>query len=349
MWLCLLIASATLSIASAQENASSSSGPRSQQEAQVLWKEGKESFEAKRFEDAARAFQRFVDRYPAQEETLEARHWLAKSRMALGQNDKAIAPLKAYVAALGKSEEATLGRLELGRAYLELGKFREAQLTAMETLRQKGQSSPSPAIRNLARLQQVEALLGMKKDRDAQALLQSVDQELKKGDFKKPTEGPVLAAQLTRLKILSKNRDCEKLPSRGKLDESQTAHQMQRRGTCQLEAFVQFRDLLETRQSEWIQRTSSEMQRSLRDYAATCVNPPAPRGKRSPTQLKRYQAELASLLMPECRKTFQNSLEFLSTWQAEWKDQPSAPNLAELQATRTQVEQIASTLRIPPT
>src|SRR5690242_3498514 len=64
----------------------SSTGPTSRQDADIVWKEGREAFDRGDFDTAAFQLQRLVDRYPGERGYLDAHLILGKCRIELKES-----------------------------------------------------------------------------------------------------------------------------------------------------------------------------------------------------------------------------------------------------------------------
>jgi tetratricopeptide (TPR) repeat protein len=310
--------------------AQSSVGPASREEAELLWNDGKAAFDERRYGDAAHALQRLVDRYPALPGYTRAHLLLGRARMELGQSARALAPLKHFVGANSRSLEAAEARASLARVYLSLGKPHEALLTATETLKLKKPPLP-PELRVDALLLKSQALIGLGKDLRARQALDSARAELAAAARLQPVpNATALEGHASWLGLALKTRSCARYPGPGSMNEAQAREQMDRRGSCLLEASLLYRDTLRPGDVRWADQATRDMSIAFRAYARACAEPPPPPGKRSKEQLGRYRAELVQLLEADCRARYSRALDLLRSWKPELASGPMREQLEQL-------------------
>jgi tetratricopeptide (TPR) repeat protein len=144
MWLWLLTQTALqtsalqlpnfLPAALAQET---SSGPTSEEEAAILWKDGEAAFKAEDYTKAITLLQRLIDRYPGHPGYLEAHRYVGRAYLFTHQADKSVKPFEYYIGATGDRNLALRTRIWLAEAFMELGKNHEAFLSAQEVEKAK--------------------------------------------------------------------------------------------------------------------------------------------------------------------------------------------------------------------
>ncbi len=288
--------------------AETSSGPTSPDEAEILWKEGTAALDAKDFVQAANHLQRLVDRYPGAKGYLKAHLHLGVARLEMKQAERALAPLKYYVNAAGKTPDGVIGRLELGRAYLAAGKKHEALLTAMELDRLTKLKSLG-ARRADALVFKSRALMALNRDSEARLALDAASKLASEPGAELATRGRTAETDL-ELKL----RQCEKLPGKGPVDESQLRDRIGRRGQCLVESVMLLKSTLDIGHELTATRASEEAADAWIRYFDTCSNPPRPPGKRTAAQLKTYHEELKTALVSDCLGRVSQARSLISEW-----------------------------------
>jgi tetratricopeptide (TPR) repeat protein len=288
-------------------------GPLSEQEAETLWREGKTFFDKSQFKDAAFTLRRFVSRYPSRTSYTEANLLLGRSYLELEQPEKAIAPLKYYVTALGNAHEVHAARVLLIEAYLKLERFHEAYLAAQETIKSKTNGSVATRLETM--FLEAQALVALNQDSRAAQVLESANTEL--AGLKAGQETTESLTKLKTKQIYSqlklKIRTCSRLPSSKSLDEGQVRNQMDRRGRCLSEATLFLAQSYRLGSKKDILVASNELTAAFKTYSQVCTNPPPPPGKRSRAQIKQYRAELTAALREDCKHNYSKALELLSS------------------------------------
>ena len=305
-----LLIALTFSVPVWAADSGNSSGPTSDSEAKILWREGKADFEAKKFEEAARTLSRYVDRYPSYPGYLDAQLLLGMSYLSLKQPEKALKYLKYYTEALGNSTDSMRGRLPLGQSYLLLKKFNEAYLVSEELIRFTATKTFPPGFNLKALLLKTEALIGMNRDARANQALDAFRKELKKDP---DAEASDLRAPFRFSELTLKTRSCSKFPSQGPLDEAQIRSQLIRKGDCLLEASTIFMELIRTGDEDWVKPAIPLLGSSYQSYINNCTTPPNPPGKRTAQELASYKQELTMLLKKDGRAKMDRTLEILNT------------------------------------
>lgn len=303
---------------------SSSSGPTSAEEADVLWREGNKAVEEKKWNEALISLERLVHRYPASPRWIEAHLWLGKILLNTGTPHKAITPLKTYVNAVGTTDEGIQGKLLLGEAFLNSRKFSEAFLIALELLSSKKD-------RFAALLLKTNALIGLNQDDRAILTLTSIKSDLSKiePESTNPLTLAPIKAQTAWLDLKLKTRYCARFPKKDTpSDESQTRKSFDHRGTCLLEASLLYFETLKEKNSHFSEQATHELKNSFQDFKSACKNPPPPLGKRTPKETAVYRKELIHLLNTDCQKTTLQAIDLLNSLkgklpseQVQWIDQ----------------------------
>src|SRR5690242_18744119 len=101
-------------LVSSSYGAPTSLGPTSNEEAEILWKQGQSALQNSEFQDAANSLQRFVDRYPSKPGYLKAHLLLGKALFGLGKAQESLAPFKYFISATGTRIESIEARLAIG-------------------------------------------------------------------------------------------------------------------------------------------------------------------------------------------------------------------------------------------
>lgn len=282
----------------------SSVGPAPSKDAQALLSQAKKSFTESRYHDAARLFQRFVDRHPAMPGYLDAHLYLGLTRIRLNQPGRAIEPLRYYVDATQSSTEGYRARLSLGKAYLGDQKFEEALVTTFEVL--KKASLPLP-IHLEALLLRTMAQMKLGQPQNAKKTLSSFysrSASQKNNDLKSHAKS---------LEIQLKTQECSLYPTRLAKDEGTIRNQLKRRGKCLLEALLLYKDFLHHKDPQHARFTTQLMANEFQSYRKSCENPPAPKNL-TKTQRKRFQEELSHLLKRDFQEQKEVALDLLESW-----------------------------------
>jgi hypothetical protein len=300
---------------SAGDSSAVTAGPTSDEEAAVLWKDGKSDFEHGLDEDAIPKLERLVARYPGYPGFIEAHRMLARAYLRTGQPAKAKPLLQAYIQGQGHSRSALEARLELARAELGLKLYSEALLVSVEATKLAAKAGASAAdIRAEALMLRARAQMGLGQDDRASSSVRSALTALPS-----PAPSPLAAAvRETSLKL--KLRGCARFPSRGKLTEGQVRDQLGRRGACLHGALLQFKEVLATGDTTTCDLAQSEISEAFASYWKKCRNPPPPPPvkpkDRNAQQLKTYFRELAVVLEEDCRRQITEGRSMLTGWEA---------------------------------
>lgn len=287
-------------------------GPRSEQEAALLLKNGKQALGSGQNEKAAGLLQRFIDRYPAHPEFTETLRLLGEARLKSSQPEKAIRPLRDFVEARDNTLEGLKAKLTLGRAYLESEKLSEALLITTELLNRHAKKPLAPTLHAATLLLKSEILFEKKKDSrsdDALASANSVLARLKNQTA--ASETTALKGQAHWIALKLKLRTCSKYPSAKRLSEDQAIDQLERRGVCLKEALIDYQGALEAGTEPWVEQSTQAIQEAYAAHDGICRNPPAPLSSRSSLQLKRYKQELAQKTSQGCRSKYRETLDIL--------------------------------------
>jgi len=313
----------------------SSAGPAYPEEARILWEDGQKAHQEGRHQDAVNALQRLVDRYPGYEGYLNAHLMLAKSRLELGTPKLAIAPLRYFIGASAVTNDSLQARLWLGRAYLETRQFHEAYLTSLEIQNQKNRDARVPGdMLSEALLIKGWALLGLGRVERATKTLDAAKASLT------ASSSPSVRGETPRLELELKLRGCRKLPTSKILDEAQIHNQLDRRGTCLLEALLLFHKIIEAGDPKAAKLGEDQLRTGFRSFADLCAKPPMPPAiapkNRTAKQLKQYRAELAYALQQECQKKYASALDLLTGW----KESAPAPTSEALNQLSLEIQKV---------
>jgi tetratricopeptide (TPR) repeat protein len=301
--LALQLASPLLTYAAEPE----SIGPRSEEEADFLLRDSREAFDQGRMDDAVRMLERLIHRYPAHPEMAKSQLLLGKARLQVGQPKKAIAPLLQAVEAWGNSADGTAARLPLGRAYVSAKDPRAALVTVSELTRgPAGKKAPAEVVWE-ALLIQAHAHLALNRDSDAQRDLHSVESSMATAEGAGSIVPSGLRAETHWTALQLKSRECARLPAQEAMDEGQARVQYERRGACVQEAASLAHRTASAEPDFWTAKAAASLAEVVAAYQRSCRQPPPPRGKRSPKQLKRYRQELILYLEPVCEKAIQQA------------------------------------------
>lgn len=284
-------------------------GPAIEGDAGTLWMEGRTHFGNSRYNEAATAFQRLIDRYPSARNYLEAHLLLGLTRLRLNQPEPAAESLKYYITATSVNDESLRARLALGQVYLATHKNHEALLSAMEVIKASSNLTVREPHLLEAYLNKAWALIGLNRDSHAK---QTLDAFWTKARKRQDLDN--LKTQASRIGLELKLRTCARLPGKGALAESLTRPRIKQRSSCMLETLIAFNESLSLPDDEWILASQKAVLNGFTTLAHVCANPPAPPGRRSQIQLKRYRDELVDALTKDFEETRKQAADFLESW-----------------------------------
>lgn len=297
-----------------------STGPTSTEEAHFLWKDGKSEFDNKLYRSASIKLERLIARYPGHREYLEAHCLLGRAFLELSEPEKALEPLRyCSSSAQKKGEGKVRAQLWLGRAELAALNFHEALLVAREVEKQSSRSSPDLLVQIL--ILKAQAQLELDRLARARSALASAREETQKNPQGK---SPILSSTLSELALTElrlKTHDCARLPGPGFLNELQVRNQLDRRGSCLLEALALFKDVLRLGQVAHSDQASFEVNLAFQNYSKACHKPPDPPEthpvRRTRKQLSEYRAELKAVLEKECDLKYTQASDLLKNWETQ--------------------------------
>ncbi len=315
-WQFIISIALTLNAPSSLASSPTTATSNTAEEAALLWKNGKEAFDKKAFFEAAQSFQKIVDHYPAHFNYLDSQLLLGKSYIELKKPDSAIIVLKNYIrsSSLTKQSDSYIqAKLWLGTAYIHKHLFNEAYLAALEL--EKFKLPPNFEIPRL--LLKAQSLMGKEQDPYAERTLDSAKNLLYSEGTNSAHQAPYATVNL-----LLKLKHCSKFPSPGKLDESQMIDQLNRRGTCLLEAVLIYKEILNSQSEFHIEQAQGLIQNSFSDYLKKCNLPynehVLPQGKRTKPELEKHVTELSLKLKEDYSKKQTNALDLLVSWKSKF-------------------------------
>lgn len=304
-------------VARADYVAPTSVGPAMDEASRLLWEEGRDAFGRGRYADAARALQRLVDRHAAASGYLEAHLLLGLTRLRLNEIDPAIQALRYFIEAAGWNPEALRARLSLGRAYLRAGKSMEALLVVKEILDHpaKGQpdtARPAPsAVRLEALLIKARAMMARKREVDVDRALSAFESEARRADDVQP-----LLAEYGVIRMEVKFTGCARLPGSQPISEALALSRMRSRGSCLLEAFEPFREVLRIGDREKQEVALTGLLAAFADFRKASLNPPPLPGSHGRAAARAYRKELSERLMKNYSETVERAKSILVGWKA---------------------------------
>jgi tetratricopeptide (TPR) repeat protein len=291
-----------------------SSGPTSEEEAGILWKDGEAAFKSEDYPKAITLLQRLVDRYPGHEGYLEAHRYVGRAYLFNHQAEKSIAPFQYYITATGDRNLALRTRIWLAEAYIELGKFHEALLSAQEVEKTK---DAAPELFAEAELIKARALLSLQENERAGRVYDAVRE---KTIIQSDSE---LKSQAELINLELKVRECKKLPSKTekKLGELEVRRLFARRSLCLQEALVETKNVLDPAVEAKNALTSinafKTLLRGFSEYNVAVKNPPSsPEARKlNAAQNKQYKAELVDILEQDRVKAYLDANSTVASWQ----------------------------------
>jgi hypothetical protein len=299
--------------ASAQET---SSGPTSEEEAGILWKDGEAAFKNEDYTKVIPLLQRLIDRYPGHAGYLEAHRYLGRAYLFTHQAGKSVAPFKYYITATGDRGLGLRTRIWLSEAFMELGKNHEAFLSAQEVEKAE---NPGQELFAEALLFKARALLGLNESERAGKIYDSVREKTV------VQTDPELKSQAELIELEMKVSECKKLPNQKKLDEMDVRRQFAQRSLCLEEALVQTKKVLDPAAEAKNSLTSAHAFKTIldgfEDYNKALKNPPSSPDARklSAAQNKQYKAELGDILKQDRKKAYREATSTISGWQKDEK------------------------------
>ncbi len=293
-------------------------GPKSPEEAEVLWESGNRAFTESSWEEAITNLQRYISRYPGKPHFLKSHLLLGQALLARQDFSAAAKPLRYFADATKDSGERVLGRALLAQAYLGQKKFHEAFLATQEAEKiyrkdESLQSQRDLLVRTL--IAKTQALIGIGDDLHEKLAIIANDGALQVAQNSSASD---LVAQAWVNSLRLKTWQCSKFPSAKKLSEEQVKDQMDRRGTCLLEAMKIQYNLFQTQDITGTQQGNALIVKAWQEYLAAADAPPPPLPlkpkDRTATQIKRYYAELSSFLRIAAHQDLRDALAIIAGW-----------------------------------
>lgn len=282
---------------------SSSIGPTSKEEAQVIWTNGKKAFQNEQWQEAVNYLTRYIDRYPAAPNFSEAHLLLGKALLFLARPKEAIKPIRYFISFNQNTIAAKRAQIDLCEAYLQMKKYHEALLTADEIIKKKLKTGLiTPDLIAEALLYKAKALINLERDSNAQTSLTAAKKEIENiapGSLTEQRE--YLLGQSLFVELWLKGKECGRLASKSGLSEDQVINQIERRGICLHEEALILAKALELPESTAQRMSLDSYLKDMQTFAKACKSPPARTGKLTQQQIQRYKKELSELLLPKCK------------------------------------------------
>ncbi|MBL7716792.1 MAG: hypothetical protein JNL01_15105 [Bdellovibrionales bacterium] len=151
-------------------------GSTSNTEADLLWTDARQSFEASRFEDAFGKFKRLQDRYPGYSFYSLLPFWIGETALRLEDWEFARKQLRAFILNEPNSKASLSARFELSRVFVAKKQLNDAYLTSIEilnALKKVKLKEGDPAFEAAALLIRAEGLMAVNDWRRADLSVQS--------------------------------------------------------------------------------------------------------------------------------------------------------------------------------
>ena len=171
------------------------------------------------------------------------------------------------------------------------------------------EKTPLPPTIIAAPLIRAQAFLGLNKELQAE---QSLDAFKKRAETETPNAQ--LVAKHAHLRMQLKLRQCEQLPEKRPIEEAFVRAQMQRRGTCILEALAFFKKIYDRKALSAAELSSIHLKTAFQNYRKACNHPPPPPPGRNPLETQRYLQELAQILRFDCNQRAEQATTILNSW-----------------------------------
>lgn len=300
-WLLIVSLNTALSLAG-----TSSTGPVSPTEADILWTDARKALDDRKLETAVPLLTRLVDRYPGYPGHLESHFILGQTLLTLKQDKKAIPYLRFYVSGAKSPEDLGIGRISLGWALIRTQKYQEAYLTSLELEKLKAYVPHALLLR-------ARAQVGLKRNDDAILSLAALPKDLTPFAGNNWLPGEVLDTQ-----HFVKLAQCKNLASRKPTPENDAIESVEKQSACLMESFLIFEKLVTTSLTVPIERALVDAKTAWKVFHQSCMNPPPPKYKdQKPREAKdfvRYKKELRSLLSKKYTATKTQLKDFLDDW-----------------------------------
>jgi len=315
MWLKLFV-----SVLCMSANAASYHGPKSNFEAKLLWEEGRKLFEENKFDDASKALQRLVDRYPGKKGYLEAHELLGESYLSLGLFESALTPLKYFIEATPSMSEGNLkAKLRLAEAYIGLKKYSEAILSTQEVAKM---ATNFPLLDVNAKLLEGNARLALKDAPAAQQILFKLDLAKKKVQ----NIPQVFVSKIFLLNIRFNLFNCEKLSHALPLDEGQVRAHFKEEGQCIMNTLNALREeTSKSISSHELNEARNSIVESLKTHFQWTEVPPPAAKKLTRAENTEYVKELKTVLSKDFQIFFKDFLDITKKLESKTSSDFVAP------------------------
>ncbi len=327
-WVVIAFIPCTLGPVSASEITPTMTGPKSTQEAQLLWTQGQKAFGSGTWDDAVYYLSRLTEQYPAGPGAREAHLLLGISWLRKNAAEEALKPLKYYIEASPMSTEATRARLLLSRAYMALKRFREASLQSVETLKQ---SSAQGELRWEALVLFAWAQMGLNQEERARRTLATIHKEISDRE-----SNPKLNTETLRLETELRIQSCEHFAEGAKLSETQAMNAIRERGLCLLETLPVVKNAVLAGDHDHAVAALDAVSKGFVAYQRRCENPPLPNDSKTKRELQSYLSELRMALTKICNETKAQATAALAGWKKELGEARST----EVSRLRERLEQL---------
>lgn len=287
-------------------------GGTSDQGAQVLWNEGRAAFGRGENEAAALLFKRLLDRYPGTSFRDEVLALYGVTLNRLDRSQDAISPLTQFIENNGTKNDGYRARLELGRAYLNTGKFHEAALVAVE-ISEAPRALPG-GLKLDGLLLKAQAQFSLGRDLATLRTLDSFSLAAKRPAIKSLQEYPSLMTQAAFIKMKLKIRSCPKVDSTTPISETQLSTEMDLMAVCLLEGLVLFKKAVDQGDHYWLDRAVTTIGREFANFSDLCRKPPPKAGRLSEKERKIQQKEAVQLLSGSCQAHRQQARDLVQGW-----------------------------------
>ena len=302
---------------------STSRGPTSPEEAQILWEQGSLASQEARAADVVISLQRLIDRYPADSHRKTALYQLGRAYLDLSRPQEAIPLLEAFILSSEDPQEKLEARLLLGKSYFKLEKHIETLLVVREIETQTQTLRPSEDFRLQTLLLKSRALFHNHHPQQARLELITLEKS------QNSSTRQALIDQIDSFKLELKLYECAQMTTRETMSELQAKAQIHHRASCLLEAVLGSKNVLKASDPEIQTSVTHELKQGFDSLHLSCLHPPSPPPlkdrKRTPLEVQRYRAELIDLVQPLCKQTRAQAQELYLEWKKHPDYQHSAP------------------------
>jgi len=274
-----------------------------------LYEEARKHFSHKEYKNATYSLEEIMLKHPGSKEFLDAHILFAICQTRQNTSKKAIQPLQYYIQAKKWTTESLRARLLLGHAFLDQKMFHEALLTSLEIQNQKQKLEIPIEIFLESLLIKAWSHLGLNQTHKAQLAIDSF--KIKSNNQDSLSD---LKTQASLFEIELKLDQCNRINNEKKQSETSSVKNLQKHGSCFLEALIDYQNALGHGSLLWINKATFSIQNGWYNYLKACNNVPKPLKKSSKLQTKRYKNELLSLFLKTCRQNQSAVLKMLEKW-----------------------------------